>query len=119
MAEHGTLPVTESADSCLRKRIRCLHRVSQLPEDPGSYLRNVPGNGSSLAAAPPLATFLDLLGVELALADQELDEVFQTWPVPAAADGDVQGCHFMRCLMTGAGEQVRERAAMAMDMHMS
>jgi hypothetical protein len=85
-----SLPVAERFVGSLRQRIGRFSFVAKVTKDPGGFLGYVPDNGGGPAAAPPFAADFDVLPppglrVEFALADQELDEVFQAGTEPAAA----------------------------------
>ena len=86
-AELLRLPVVERLVGGPRQRVWCFDCVTEFAEDSGGFLGHVSHNGGSLAAPPPFTTCFDVLapsrfGVEFALADQELDEIFQARAEP-------------------------------------
>ena len=89
------MSVAERFVGSLRQRIGRFNLVAKVTKDPGGFLGYVPDNGGGLAAAPPFAADFDVLlpsglRIESALADQELDEVFQARAEPASAQREVK-----------------------------
>ena len=93
-AELLRLPVVERLVGGPGQRVWCFDCVTEFAEDSGGFLGHVPHNGGSLAAPPPFTTCFDVLApsrfeVEFALADQELDEIFQARAEPGGVKPQV------------------------------
>jgi hypothetical protein len=83
---------------------------------------NVADECRYLPASPLLASGLDVplplaLLVESALDDEELKEIFEAWPHPAAADWNVKSLHLMRALMPGFREEMGQCTPVRIDLN--
>jgi hypothetical protein len=118
------LPVTERLLPVCRRRIRRFNGVTKIAKNPRRFFGHVSHHRGGLATPPPFTADFDVLlpselRIESALAGQELDEVFQARAEPASAQRKVKRRHVVRGVVPGLRQQVRQRAAVAVKVHVS